>query len=123
MSEADYQSAIVDVAHLYGYLVALFRKGRTKKGWVTPVGADGTGWLDLFLLNEQTGRIIFAEIKSATGKLSKGRWIIRKGRSVYLLGQEDWVRILKAAKQEVYIWIEDVNSLEEISDILREKDI
>jgi hypothetical protein len=61
--EESFQSAVVEMAHLYGWKVALFRKARTKTGWVTAVGADGKGWLDLFLAHDGLQKIIFVELK------------------------------------------------------------
>ncbi len=69
ISERDLQNAIVDAAHLYGYLVFHTRPALSAKGWRTPVQYDGVGFPDLVLTNAE--RIIFAEIKSAKGKLSR----------------------------------------------------
>jgi hypothetical protein len=69
MSEAQLQSAVVDAAHTYGFLVAHFRTAPTPSGrWSTPVGADGRGWPDLCLVGR--GRVLFRELKSAAGRLS-----------------------------------------------------
>ncbi len=69
ISERDLQNAIVDAAHLYGYLVFHTRPALSAKGWRTPVQYDGKGFVDLVLVGAD--RIIFAEIKSEKGKLSR----------------------------------------------------
>jgi len=68
---------------------------------MTPVQADGVGFPDLCLVREQ--RIIFAELKSAKGKVSDEQFI--------------WLENLGKTKAEVYIW-RPVDR-EEIEEILR----
>ena len=63
---------IIEAAHLYGWLVAHFRKAMTKCGnWVTPVAGDGKGFPDLVLVHPELGRVIFAECKSHKGRLTE----------------------------------------------------
>ena len=50
----------------------------TKYGWRTPVSADGKGFPDMVMVKPP--RLIFAELKSETGKLTKE--------------QEDWIKLL-----------------------------
>ena len=50
-----------------GWRVHAERPARTSKGWRTPVQGD-PGFFDLVLARR--GRVIFAELKSARGKLS-----------------------------------------------------
>ncbi len=69
ISERDLQNAIVDAAHLYGYDVFHARPALSKKGWRTPVAYDGKGYPDLTMVGN--GRVIFAELKSARGKLER----------------------------------------------------
>ncbi len=68
-SERDLQNAIVDAAHLYGYLVFHTRPALSAKGWRTPVQYDGKGFPDLVLMRDDG--MIFAEIKSSNGNLSR----------------------------------------------------
>ncbi len=94
-TEADFLSAIIDLAHLNGWAVAHFRPGRTSYGWATPVQGDGAGFTDLVLVggsDEPFGRarIIYAEVKSETGELS---W-----------DQAEWLTMLQDAGAEVYAW-------------------
>jgi hypothetical protein len=81
-SEDDWQQTVIDYAHLRKWKVAHFRAARTsrtyinKKGerknvWVTAVQADGSGFPDLVLCRPP--RIIFVELKSDNGELSKAQ--------------------------------------------------
>lgn len=72
-SEAAFQQQVIDLAHLYGWKVASFRKVRVQRAdgsvyWETPVGADGAGWPDLVLV--KGGRILAWELKVGTNKPS-----------------------------------------------------
>lgn len=67
MTEAQLQAAVIDIAHLFSWKVAHFRPALTKRGWRTPVAADGQGFPDLLLVRE---RVIAAELKAADGRLS-----------------------------------------------------
>jgi hypothetical protein len=69
MIEIEFERAIVDLAHTFGWKVASFRQAGTGKGWRTPVKYDGKGYVDLTMVHS-SGKIIFAEIKAAKGKLS-----------------------------------------------------
>lgn len=69
MNEAELQSAVIDLAHLLKWRVAHFRPAMNAKGeWRTAVAADGKGFPDLVLVRR--GELIFAELKSESGKLS-----------------------------------------------------
>ncbi len=68
MRESDLQKCVLGLAHLLGWRVAHFRPAQTKKGWRTPVEADGAGFPDLVLTKED--RILFRELKSKNGQLS-----------------------------------------------------
>ena len=67
-SEAQFQQAVVDLAQLKGWLVHHARPARTKDGgWRTPIQGD-KGAPDLLMVNERTGRLILAELKSELGR-------------------------------------------------------
>lgn len=66
--EAEFQAQVIQLARLLGWRVAHFRAAQTKRGWRTPVSADGAGFPDLVLARK--GRVIFAELKTQRGKLS-----------------------------------------------------
>lgn len=102
MPETQLQTAVIQLARLLGWRSAHFRAARTVYGWRTPVQGDGKGFPDTLLLRE--GRLIVAELKSATGRLTPE--------------QEDWLAAWRAVPGvEVYTWTPD--NLEEIAVILR----
>jgi hypothetical protein len=88
MSEADLQSAVIELARLLGWRVAHFRPAQTAQGWRTPVQADGKGFPDLVLVRRE--RLVFAELKSARGRTS--------------LEQQGWLAALHGTAAEVYLW-------------------
>lgn len=79
MSEAQLQSAIIEQAHRFGWIVAHFTTTLTKTGWRTPVAADGAGFPDLILCRK--GRLVAAELKAEKGRVSleQQRWIDELG--------------------------------------------
>lgn len=86
-SEADWERAVVQVAHLHGWKVAGFRAAVVGKSWQTPVRHDAKGWPDLVLVRD---RVIFVELKTKTGRVRPE--------------QTEWIELLEAARQEVYVW-------------------
>ena len=89
MTEQDFQSAVLDLAHVYGWKRAHFRAARTEHGgWRTPVEGDGAGFPDLLLLRDD--RLIVAELKSETGKATAV--------------QTMWLTAFAQAGAEVHLW-------------------
>ena len=91
-TEADFQRAVVQLAHTLHWHTAHFNDSRREV--VRQDGArflvgdkEATGYPDLTLCRE---RVLWAELKSDSGKLSKA--------------QEEWLRVLEEADQEVYVW-------------------
>ena len=97
MSEAELQSLVIEIAHLYSWKVAHFRACRTEKGWRTPVEADGKGFVDLVMVRPleraryigDLGRVIFMELKREGGRVTEE--------------QREWHRVLIEAGAEAYI--------------------
>lgn len=87
LTEADYQSMIVARAEALGWLV------HHDRGDYRQCIAGQPGFPDLVMA--RCGRVVFAEIKSATGKVSKAqtKWLTELG----YLGESD-------APIEVYLW-------------------
>lgn len=85
----SWEDTIIETARMLGWKIMHVRPvfdGKRKR-WITGIAADGKGWPDLTLVRE---RVIFAELKSGSGKLSTD--------------QVQWVENLRAAGQEVYVW-------------------
>ena len=73
--ESELQHAVVELAHLRGWLVAHFRPARLESGRViTPVSADGAGFPDLVLVRD---RVLFVELKSERGRLAPAQELWR----------------------------------------------
>lgn len=91
-TEAQFQAAVIEMAHAFGWRVAHFRTVAVhrKDGsvyYATPVQADGEGFPDLELVRD---RVVHAELKSARGRVS--------------IEQEGWHFALVDAGAEAYIW-------------------
>jgi len=98
-SEKEFQSQIIDLAHRLGWYIVHFRPAMTKDGWRTPVQGDGAGFFDCIMFKPP--RIIFAELKSEKGKLTKGFFTKRR----YTMGEEDWLEVLQRCQAvETYVW-------------------
>ncbi len=102
MTEEEFQQQVIEYAHLKGWLVAHFRKARTKNGWITPVQADGKGFPDLILI--RPNRLVVAELKRAGAKPTPEQriWLeafqnTRKAESYWWQAgdDEDWAEIEK----------------------------
>ena len=87
-TEQAFLDWILHEAKKAGWKRAHFRAARTKKGWVTPVSADGKGFPDVLLLKDK--RLVVVEAKSESGKLSPSQY--------------DWLEKFGRAKAEVFCW-------------------
>lgn len=96
-TEAQFQADVVDRARALGWLVFHDRDSRT---------AIAAGLPDLILLHQKSGRIIFAELKSPTGR-------IRPGQREFL------ETAARSPQNEIALWRPD--ELEEITQILAGK--
>jgi hypothetical protein len=93
MTERELQRCVLQLARLLGWRVAHFRPARTKRGWRTPVEADGAGWLDLVLCRGE--RLLFRELKGDGGRLSPAQlaWLIalqQSGANADVWAPLDW---------------------------------
>ena len=100
ISEKIFTAQIIRMCQMFNWKVAHFRPAMTKRGkWVTAVQGDGAGFPDLVLIRDS--RPIFAELKSAKGKLTAG--------------QEAWLKAASNAGIEVYTWRpRDIDVIERI---------
>ena len=103
ITEQAFMQQVIDLARWYKWRVAHFRPAMTKQGrWVTAVQADGIGFPDLVMC--RSTRLIFAELKSEKGKVTKE--------------QTDWFFALTLVRfVEVHIW--RPRDIDEIDDTLK----
>lgn len=88
ISEASFQSQVVELARLYGWRLMHMKPTQIRSGrWVTATTGD-SGFPDLVLVKGSS--LVFAELKRANGRLSDG--------------QRVWIDALVRAGQEVYVW-------------------
>lgn len=80
MPEKQLQQSVEQLAKLLGW--RFYHTYRSTK--------SVPGYPDLTLVNVKQGRLIFAELKSTQGRVSKH--------------QREWLDDLQAAGQEVYVW-------------------
>ena len=68
------------------------------------------------MVHQEQHRFIVAELKTETGRLTKGRW--NKAHTRYLPGQDDWAQALDGCPGvEFYLW--RPNMWDEIEEALR----
>ena len=99
ITEKEFQRTVIEAFQAHNWKVAHFRPGMTsridKQGkpvWVTPVQADGKGFVDLVCARE---RILYIEAKSETGELFEEQkaWrdvILAAGGEWYCFRPQDW---------------------------------
>jgi hypothetical protein len=79
MTEAELQSAIIQLAQLLGWRVHHCRPAQDRKGrWLTPISGDA-GFPDLCMVRR--GHVIFAELKSHVGRMTEDQraWLHEAG--------------------------------------------
>lgn len=92
-SEADWQSTVVALARLRGWMVHHQRPARTRDGWRTAVAYDGAGYPDLTLARD--GEVLFLELKTDTGRTSLAQrdWLRELGDHAHIIRPSDWDRL------------------------------
>jgi len=70
-TEAEFQTLVIDYAHLMKWRVAHFRPAQTGKGWRPALQGD-PGFFDLVLARD--GTVILAELKSEKGQMTPPQW-------------------------------------------------
>jgi hypothetical protein len=89
ISERQFQAALIELAKWHGWKVFHPLPAQNSRGsWRTAQAGD-IGFPDLVLVHPERG-VIFAELKTAIGKLSDA--------------QNDWLLALYAAGAEAYVW-------------------
>lgn len=91
MLERDFQAAVIDLGHVFGWRCAHFRTAMNARGkYQTPVGADGKGWPDLVLCHRDRRVVLFRELKTDVGRCSPE--------------QLRWLNELAEAGQDAAVW-------------------
>jgi hypothetical protein len=80
-TEAQFQAAVVELAHLRNWLV--FHVHDSRRGL-------GAGFPDLVLLHERTGQLVYAELKTDKGRVS--------------VAQQRWIDALYRGGHVVHVW-------------------
>jgi hypothetical protein len=98
MSEADWQRSVIDVAMRLGWRchflpdgvwTALYERYK-RRGRPSGIDLASSGFPDLVLCHAESGRLIFAELKSQSGKVRPT--------------QQEWLDDLAACGISVYVW-------------------
>jgi hypothetical protein len=89
LNERDWQKLVVNYARLGGWMYHHELPSQRAHGRWTTHAAGESGFPDLVLLHE-SGQIIFAELKTAKGKLTAA--------------QKKWLDLLQMAGGEVHVW-------------------
>ncbi len=88
LSEKDFLRQVTELAAIRGWLYLHLRPARTQDSWRTPIsGPLGKGWVDLVMVRESDGRVIFCELKAEGNRLTPEQREI--ARLLYTL---DWHR-------------------------------
>lgn len=89
LSEADFQTMVLDLAKIWGWRAAHFRPGKSSKDvWMTAVAGDGKGFPDLILVRGNV--ILVAELKV--------------GKNVCTPEQVLWLEAFSKAIPGVFLW-------------------
>ena len=92
ITEKDFQATVIDLARTYGWIV----------GFTFDARKSEPGEPDLRMVRPP--RVIFAELKTVKGKLTKGRW----GNNRWFYGQDEWGDALASCPGiEYYLWRPD----------------
>ena len=94
ITEKDFQATVIDLARTYGWIVGFTHDARKSE----------PGEPDLRMVHPDQHRVIFAELKTVKGRLTKGR-LNKSGR--WMTGQDQWGDALIASGVEYYLWRPD----------------
>lgn len=97
VTEKEFQTNVRTLARQLGWIVGFTYDSRHSE----------PGEPDLRMVHPVMHRVVFAELKTMKGKLSKGRWTKdRKGNNNrWLYGQDEWgVALAACSGIEYYLW-------------------
>ncbi len=98
LHEVDFQSRVVDLAHLWGWHVVHYRAAWQRGKWRTPMQGD-QGCPDLILA--RGGVVILAELKTDSGKPTAAQlaWLTAAGEHARLWRPRDWDEIVATLRR------------------------
>jgi len=94
ITEKDFQATVIALARKDGWIVGFTHDARKSE----------PGEPDLRMVHPDQHRVIFAELKTVKGRLTKGR-LNKSGR--WMTGQDQWGDALIASGVEYYLWRPD----------------
>ncbi len=94
ISEAEWQTVVIDLAHAFGYRCVHWRPARVLRDGIetyeTPVGGDGKDFPDCIFFKKDHP-VIYAELKSEDGKVRPG--------------QQEWLELIASCSMaEAFLW-------------------
>ena len=99
INENNFLAAVMELAKWEGWMVYHPLPAQNGRGGWRTAQAGDVGFPDLVLVHPERG-VIFAELKTAIGKLSDA--------------QNDWLMCLHAAGAEAYVWRpRDINDIKD----------
>jgi hypothetical protein len=106
-TEKQFAQTVINMARAYHWIVGYTHDSRKSE----------PGEPDLRMVHPERHRVIFAELKTEKGRLSKGHYNQRQTR--WLPGQDDWLKALRACPGiETFLW--RPSDLDQIEAILRD---
>ncbi len=106
INEKDFQQSVVELARALDWIV----------GWTHDARKSEPGEPDLRMVHKEQGRVLFVELKSEKGKLTKGRW--NKAGTRWLPGQDTWAEALNACPGTEY-YLFRPSDWDEIEEVLK----
>lgn len=103
-TEKDFQQSVIDLALLGNWIVGFTYDARKSRA----------GEPDLRMVHQGQGRVVFMELKSETGKLTKGR---ANDKGTWLTGQDEWAEALEACPGVEYYFFKP-SQWDEIVEVL-----
>ena len=99
LTETDFTTMVVNLAHLYGWKVCHFRPAKTARGYRTALQGD-KGLPDI--IAARNGRKVFAELKVGKNKPTPDQedWLHHLGSDTYVWYPEDWEQIVQTFSED-----------------------
>jgi hypothetical protein len=97
----SWEAVVAEYAQLNGWHLAHFRRAQTSKGWRTPVGYEGKGFVDFVMTRE---RVLFVECKTGSGRRTReqkwwAEWLEAAGAEYHCWRPSDWNEIERTLRR------------------------